>query len=222
MRLVPNQNPDDIFKKYEDFIKSITPKGIQIKIKVHSKGEAIVVGTDNKYIKAATEAMHDVFKKDTVYIRSGGSIPIVTDFENVLQIPSRDDGPGLAGRQSARPQREVPYPELLPRDRVDHQLLPPPGGIAISPLDHHSRGAANPALSAVEGSAALPSAPRIQRPLDFWILSFRATGRRCFSRSCLWIARPGVEKPCGFLALGDQSSRGAAAFVSPDRKVWVM
>ncbi len=112
MRLVPNQNPDDILKKYENFVKSITPKGIQIKIKVHSKGEAIVVGTDNKYIKAATEALHDVFKKDTVYIRSGGSIPIVTDFENVLQIPSVMMGLGLPDDNLHAPNEKFHIPNF--------------------------------------------------------------------------------------------------------------
>jgi acetylornithine deacetylase/succinyl-diaminopimelate desuccinylase-like protein len=112
MRLVPNQNPDDILKKYENFIKSITPKGIQTKIKVHSKGEAIVVGTDNKYIKAATEALHDVFKKDTVYIRSGGSIPIVTDFENVLKIPSVMMGLGLPDDNLHAPNEKFHIPNF--------------------------------------------------------------------------------------------------------------
>ena len=96
MRLVPNQDPDDILKRYIAFVKKLTPKGIETKIKVHSKGPACVVGTDNQFIKAATEALHDTFKKETVFIRSGGSIPIVTDFQDVLKIPSRDDGFRLA------------------------------------------------------------------------------------------------------------------------------
>jgi acetylornithine deacetylase/succinyl-diaminopimelate desuccinylase-like protein len=95
MRLVPNQDPDDIFKRYSDYVKKLTPKGIETKIKVWSKGPACVVGTDNKYIQAATEAMHEVFHKDTVFIRSGGSIPIVTDFQDVLKIPSVMMGFGL-------------------------------------------------------------------------------------------------------------------------------
>src|SRR5512146_365457 len=88
MRLVPDQDPDEILKKYTDFVMSLCPKGIQLKIKVHSKGPASVVDTDNKYIRAANEALHEVFHKDTVYIRSGGSIPIVSDFENELKIPT--------------------------------------------------------------------------------------------------------------------------------------
>jgi acetylornithine deacetylase/succinyl-diaminopimelate desuccinylase-like protein len=47
MRLVPNQDPDDILEAYTAFVKKLTPKGIETKIKVHSKGPACVVGTDN-------------------------------------------------------------------------------------------------------------------------------------------------------------------------------
>ena len=95
MRLVPNQDPDDILKRYLTYVKKLTPKGIELNIKVYSKGPACVVSTDNRFIKAATDAMHDVFKKDTVFIRSGGSIPIVTDFQDVMKLPSVMMGFGL-------------------------------------------------------------------------------------------------------------------------------
>jgi acetylornithine deacetylase/succinyl-diaminopimelate desuccinylase-like protein len=95
MRMVPDQDPDDILKRYTAFVKKLTPKGIETKIKVWSKGPACVVGTDNPYIKAATEALHDTFKKETVFIRSGGSIPIVNDFYQGLNIPSVMMGFGL-------------------------------------------------------------------------------------------------------------------------------
>src|SRR5256886_8285834 len=50
-----------------------SPKGIETKIKVWSKGPACVVGTDNKYIQAATEAMHEVFHKDRKSTRLNSS-----------------------------------------------------------------------------------------------------------------------------------------------------
>jgi acetylornithine deacetylase/succinyl-diaminopimelate desuccinylase-like protein len=112
MRLVPDMDPDDILKKYTDFVNKNTPKGITFKITVHSKGEPIVVGTDNKFIKAATEALHDVFKKDTVYIRSGGSIPIVTDFEKVLKIPSVMMGLGLPDDNLHAPNEKFHIPNF--------------------------------------------------------------------------------------------------------------
>src|SRR5438128_4818708 len=112
MRLVPNQDPDDIFKRYADHVKKLTPKGIETKIKVWSKGPACVVGTDNKYIQAATEAMHEVFHKDTVFIRSGGSIPIVTDFEAVLKITSAMMGFGLPDDNLHAPNEKFHIPNF--------------------------------------------------------------------------------------------------------------
>ncbi|HXE90672.1 MAG TPA: dipeptidase [Terriglobales bacterium] len=95
MRLVPDQDPADIWNKYETYVRSIVPKGIQVRIKKHSAGPASVVRTDNHYIRVATEAMKEVFGKETVFIRSGGSIPIVADFEEFLKIPTVMMGFGL-------------------------------------------------------------------------------------------------------------------------------
>src|SRR5450755_3264192 len=112
MRLVPNQDADDILAKYKKFVAKLTPKGIQTNIKVWSKGPACVVGTDNKYIKASTEAMHEVFKKETVFIRSGGSIPIVTDFQDVLKIPSVMMGFGLPDDNLHAPNEKFHIPNF--------------------------------------------------------------------------------------------------------------
>jgi acetylornithine deacetylase/succinyl-diaminopimelate desuccinylase-like protein len=112
MRLVPNQDPDDILKKYTNYVKKLTPKGIDIHIKVHSKGPACVVGTDTPYVKAAKEAMHEVFKKDTVFIRSGGSIPIVADFQNVLKIPTLMMGFGLPDDNLHAPNEKFHIPNF--------------------------------------------------------------------------------------------------------------
>ena len=112
MRLVPNQDPDDILKRYTAYVKKLTPKGIDLNIKVYSKGPACVVSTDNRFIKAATEAMHDVFKKDTVFIRSGGSIPIVTDFQDVLKLPSVMMGFGLPDDNLHAPNEKFHIPNF--------------------------------------------------------------------------------------------------------------
>jgi acetylornithine deacetylase/succinyl-diaminopimelate desuccinylase-like protein len=112
MRLVPDQEPEDILKKYTSYVKSLAPKGVNINIKVHSKGPACVVSTDNKYIKAATDALHEIFSKDTVYIRSGGSIPIVSDFENELKIPSVMMGMGLPDDNLHAPNEKFHIPNF--------------------------------------------------------------------------------------------------------------
>src|SRR5579862_5593513 len=112
MRLVPNQDADDILKKFTAYVKKLTPKGIETKIKVWSKGPACVVSTYNQYIEAATAALHDTFKKDTVFIRSGGSIPIVTSFQDVVKIPSVMMGFGLPDDNLHAPNEKFHIPNF--------------------------------------------------------------------------------------------------------------
>jgi acetylornithine deacetylase/succinyl-diaminopimelate desuccinylase-like protein len=112
MRLVPDMRPDEIFKTYSDYIRFITPKGIQINIKCWSLAEPIVIRTDNRFVKASTEAMKEVFGRDTVYIRSGGSIPIVGDFEKHLKIPTVMMGFGLPDDNLHAPNEKFHIPNF--------------------------------------------------------------------------------------------------------------
>ncbi|MFZ0662286.1 MAG: dipeptidase [Acidobacteriaceae bacterium] len=95
MRLVPDMKPDKAFDQYKQYVESLTPAGVTLDVRLIHSGEAIVIGTDNPYIQAATRALKEVWKKDTVFIRSGGSIPIVGDFERHLNAPSVMMGFGL-------------------------------------------------------------------------------------------------------------------------------
>jgi acetylornithine deacetylase/succinyl-diaminopimelate desuccinylase-like protein len=95
MRLVPDQTPAATFALYKSYVESLCPKGITLDVRLIHSGDAIVVSTDNPYVRAATTAMHDVFSKDTVFIRSGGSIPIVGDFIRSLGTPTILMGFGL-------------------------------------------------------------------------------------------------------------------------------
>jgi acetylornithine deacetylase/succinyl-diaminopimelate desuccinylase-like protein len=112
MRLVPDQDADDILAKYSRFVNSLAPKGVQVKIKVHSKGPASIVSTDNDFVRAANQALHEVFKKETVYIRSGGSIPIVAQFQNYLRIPSVMMGLGLPDDNLHAPNEKFHIPNF--------------------------------------------------------------------------------------------------------------
>jgi len=95
MRLVPDQTPAEAFAQYKSFVESLRPKGIEIAVRLIHAGDPVVVSTDNPYVRAATTAMHDVFGRDTVFIRSGGSIPIVGDFIRNLGTPTILMGFGL-------------------------------------------------------------------------------------------------------------------------------
>lgn len=112
MRLVPDQRPDEIFKLYSDYVNSLVPNGIEVKIKQFSMADPIVIKTDNRFVQAATEAMKEVFNKPTVYIRSGGSIPIVADFEKHLKIPSVMMGFGLPDDNLHAPNEKFHIPNF--------------------------------------------------------------------------------------------------------------
>jgi len=95
MRLVPNMTPQKSFERFEEFVQTLAPRGISLQVRLIHSGDAIVVSTDNPYVQAATDAMYEVFGKKTVFVRSGGSIPIVGDFERHLKIPTLMMGFGL-------------------------------------------------------------------------------------------------------------------------------
>ncbi len=95
MRLVPAMTPQKAFAQYKAFVESLAPKGVTVGVRLIHSGDAIVIGTDNRYVMAAKDAMREVFGKETVFVRGGGSIPIVGDIERHLKIPAVMMGFGL-------------------------------------------------------------------------------------------------------------------------------
>jgi acetylornithine deacetylase/succinyl-diaminopimelate desuccinylase-like protein len=95
MRLVPGMTPAKAFAQYKSYVEKITPAGVDVDVRLIHSGDACLIPVDNAYIQAATRALHEVWGRDTVFIRSGGSIPIVGDFARHLGIPSVMMGFGL-------------------------------------------------------------------------------------------------------------------------------
>jgi acetylornithine deacetylase/succinyl-diaminopimelate desuccinylase-like protein len=95
MRLVPNQDPAKIVSAYKRFVRENTPAGIETEVRVLSAGPAIMVNPDHPAIAVAAQAFKDILGRETVFIRSGGSIPIVGDFATHLGIPTILMGFGL-------------------------------------------------------------------------------------------------------------------------------
>ena len=95
MRMVPGQDPEKVVAAYKKFVAENTPAGIQTEVRILSAGPAISVNPDHHAIHVAAQAFADVLGKETVFIRSGGSIPIVGEFAEYLGIPSILMGFGL-------------------------------------------------------------------------------------------------------------------------------
>ena len=95
LRLVPEMTPADTFRNLQEHVRSITPRGVETEVRLIHSGDPIIVSTDNEYVRAATEAMREVWGKETVFVRGGGSIPIVGDFVRELKVPTVLMGFGL-------------------------------------------------------------------------------------------------------------------------------
>ena len=95
IRLVPKQYPEKILKAVREFVAANSPAGIQCEVRALSSGPGLMVNPDHPAIQMAAKAFSDIFGKPTVFIRSGGSIPIVGDFANHLGIPTILMGFGL-------------------------------------------------------------------------------------------------------------------------------
>ena len=95
IRLVPRQDPEKIIAAFRKFVEKNTPKGIRTEVRVLNAAPAVMVNPDHPAIQIAAKAFSDILEKPTVFIRSGGSIPIVGDFATHLQIPTVLMGFGL-------------------------------------------------------------------------------------------------------------------------------
>ncbi len=95
LRLVPDQKPERVLASVKKWIEENTPKGIQTKVRVLSAGPAISVNPNHPAIHIAASVFSEAFGKPTVFIRSGGSIPIVGEFAIHLGIPTVLMGFGL-------------------------------------------------------------------------------------------------------------------------------
>ncbi len=96
MRLVPNQDYHKISELFERHFRRIAPASVKVDVKSLHGGMPYVAPTDMVAYKAAEKAIIDTFGKSPLPYYSGGSIPIVSGFEEILGIKSLLIGFGLA------------------------------------------------------------------------------------------------------------------------------
>lgn len=96
MRLVPDQNSIEISALFQKHFESIAPTSVTVKVSTHHGGEPAVADLSSKGYKAASLAMEKSFGKKPVPVRQGGSIPIVSLFEQELNTNCILMGFGLA------------------------------------------------------------------------------------------------------------------------------
>ncbi len=102
-RLVPNQDPDRIAALVEKHIRNVAPKGVRVEVEVLHGGKPWRARNEGPLYEAAAAALEKAFGKKPVYAGEGGSIPIVPEFESVLNAPALLMGFGLPGENAHAP-----------------------------------------------------------------------------------------------------------------------
>ena len=96
MRLVPNQDNEEITKLFTKHFLSLAPAGVKVKVSPHHGGQPAVTKTDSLAYQAASHAFEEAWGKEPIPTRDGGSIPIVALFKDVLKTDVVLLGFGLA------------------------------------------------------------------------------------------------------------------------------
>ncbi len=107
MRLVPDQRPDKIADLFEAYTKKMAPKTVELKLTRMHGGKPWMADFDNPFVQAAGRAIERGFGKRPVFNREGGSIPVVSTFQEQLGIPSVLFGVGLPDENAHAPNEKL-------------------------------------------------------------------------------------------------------------------
>jgi len=107
-RLVPNQDHVKIAKMFEEYFVKLAPKSVKVKVESLHGGQAYVCPIDLPAYKAAEKALEKLFNRTPVPVRSGGSIPIISTFEEKLGTKSLLMGFGLESDAIHSPNENYP------------------------------------------------------------------------------------------------------------------
>lgn len=113
MRLVPDQIPEETVRQVSEAVQAVRPRGVHAEFRELQSAPPCLIPTDNKFILLAAKAMEEVFGNETVYVRCGGSIPIVGLFTKELNIPSVLMGFGLPDDNLHSPNEKLYLPNFF-------------------------------------------------------------------------------------------------------------
>lgn len=111
-RLVPRQDPEEIEQLVRKHIAMLTPFTLQSKLMTHLTSKPVFVARHHAFIKTAAAACGEGFGRAPVFVRSGGTIPAVAAFQDVLNIPIALIGFGLPGDRIHAPNERFHLPNL--------------------------------------------------------------------------------------------------------------
>lgn len=105
-RLVPNQDPKKITASVEKHLAAVMPPGVRYELQPDHGATGMLADTESRFMQAASDAIEGAFGKTPVLIREGGSIPIVTRFQEVLRCDCLLLGWGLSDDNAHSPNEK--------------------------------------------------------------------------------------------------------------------
>ncbi len=111
-RLVPNQDNKQIAELFKKHFEKIAPDYVKVEVKYLHGGQAYVCPIDLPAYKAAEKAYQEIYNKMPVPVRSGGSIPIISEFEKILDTKSILMGFGLESDAIHSPNENFPLEQF--------------------------------------------------------------------------------------------------------------
>ena len=110
MRLVPDQDPEEVHKQFVGYLEEHAPKDIRWELTVMAGGAASISDRDNIGVQAMGKALETVWGTRPYFRREGGSIPVVKDMQNLLGIESVVSGFGLPDDNVHAPNEKLHLP----------------------------------------------------------------------------------------------------------------
>jgi acetylornithine deacetylase/succinyl-diaminopimelate desuccinylase-like protein len=107
MRLVPDQDPGKIADLFEAYVRKITPKTVELKFTRMHGGKPWMTSFDSPFVQAAGRAIERGFGRKPIFTREGGSIPVVSTFQEELGLPSVLFGVGLPDENAHAPNEKL-------------------------------------------------------------------------------------------------------------------
>jgi len=106
MRLVPDQNPDDLFPRFEAHVRSLTPPGVRVRLVPHHGTQPFLTSPDEPMLACARRALARAWAKPPALLREGGSIPVMSTFQRTHGVPAILMGFGLDDDQVHSPNEK--------------------------------------------------------------------------------------------------------------------
>lgn len=111
-RLVPDQDPRRVDKLFRDHIDRVTPNAVQVSVRTMAPIQPAYLDRNHPAIRTAVSAYSKGFGVSPVFLRSGGSIPVVNTFREQLGIPTVLMGFGLPDDQNHAPNEKFHIPNF--------------------------------------------------------------------------------------------------------------